>query len=153
MEHQRKPSTQRILEAFTRFHRLNWRQSPIVGLKPSEIMVLYCLKKLVQPGTPGAKVSDIGCALRVTSPTITQLVNGLETNGLVERTTDTADRRAVRVKLTNQGEAAVKKAADKFFALFDGLVDYLGEDQSNQLAELLTKTFEYFKETRKKPQF
>ena len=149
MKKQRNPVAQKLLEAFTQFHRLNWKQSPIVGLKSSEIMVLFCIKKTVHPESHGIKVSDISKALRVAPPTITQLINSLEANGYVERTMDIADRRAVRVKITEQGGSTIAKAADAFFESFNGLVEYLGEDKSKELAELLSKAFGYFEERRR----
>lgn len=149
MENSRNPVAQKLLESFAQFHRLNWKQSPIAGLKSSEIMVLFCIKKKVKTGAPGIKISDISSALRVATPTITQLINSLETNRFVERTMDEEDRRAVRVKLTDKGEKAVEKASDSFFEAFNGLVEYLGVEQSGQLAELLSKAFVYFEERRR----
>jgi DNA-binding MarR family transcriptional regulator len=149
MKNQRNPVAQKLLEAFTQFHRLNWKQSPIVGLKSSEIMVLFCIKKTVHPESHGIKVSDISKALRVAPPTITQLINSLEANGYVERTMDKADRRAVRVKITERGEGTIAQAADAFFESFNGLVEYLGENKSKELAELLSKAFGYFEERRR----
>lgn len=149
MKNNPNPMAQKLLEAFTQFHRLNWKQSPVSGLKSSEIMVLFCVKKKMKPDLPGIKISDISSALRVASPTITQLVNGLETNSFVERTMDKEDRRAVRVKLTDRGEEAIEKASDSFFDAFNGLVEYLGVEESGQLAELLSKAFVYFEERGK----
>lgn len=149
MKKKRNPVAQKLLEAFTQFHRLNWKQSPIEGLKSSEIMVLFCIRKAVQCESPGIKVSDISSALRVATPTITQLINNLETNGFVERTMDREDRRAVRVKLTDTGERTLEKAADAFFESFNGLVEYLGEEKSSELAGLLAKTYVYFDKRRK----
>lgn len=140
---------QRLLEAFTQFRRLAWKQSSIMGLKPSEIMVLFSIKKTAEPDSPGIKVSDISSCLKVATPTITQLINGLETNGFVKRTMDKEDRRAVRVRLTDEGERVLKKAHNALSDAFNGLVEYLGEEKSNELAELLTKVFVYFSEIKK----
>ncbi|PKM39513.1 MAG: MarR family transcriptional regulator [Firmicutes bacterium HGW-Firmicutes-8] len=149
MEKSRNPIAQKLLESFTQFHRLNWRQSPIVGLKSSEIMLLFCIKRTVKSDSVGIKVSDISSALKVASPTVTQLINGLETSGFVERTMDQEDRRAVRVNLTDKGKRTLEKVSDVFYNSFDGLVEYLGEEESSKLAELLSKVFTYFNETRK----
>ena len=149
MEKSRNPIAQKLLEAFTQFHRLNWRQSPIVGLKSSEIMLLFCIKRTVKSESLGIKVSDISSALKVASPTVTQLINGLETSGFVARAMDKEDRRAVRVNLTDKGKRALEKVSDVFYNSFNGLVEYLGEEKSSELAELLSKVFTYFNEMRK----
>ncbi len=95
---------------------------------------------------PEIKVSEISKQLDVTSPTITQLLKGLEANGLIERHIDPIDRRAVVVKLTRKGEMVAQQAADAFFASMHGLLEYLGEEQSNQLVDLLSKVLRYFEE-------
>ena len=61
---------------------------------------------------------------------------------------DKEDRRVVRVRLTDSGLAIVEKATDTFMSRFNGLAEYLGEEQSNQLADLLSKAFTYFDEVR-----
>jgi DNA-binding MarR family transcriptional regulator len=92
------------------------------------------------------KVSEISKQLQVTSPTITQLLKGLEANGFVERRIDPNDRRAVGIILTEKGEMVTKQAADTFFTTLQGLIEFLGEEQSDELAELLSKVFRYFNE-------
>lgn len=95
---------------------------------------------------PSMKVSEISKLMHVTSPTITQMLKGLEAHGLVERHIDPNDRRAVRIALTERGEAVARRAEEIFRNCFSGLVDYLGEEESNQLAELLLKARCYFNE-------
>ncbi|MBC7342724.1 MAG: winged helix DNA-binding protein [Clostridia bacterium] len=150
MDGKQKQVARNLMEAFLRFKRLNWKQSPIAGLRPSEIMVLYCIQHKATDAS-GIRISEISSTLRVTSPTITQLINDLEAKGYVDRTTDKEDRRAVRVRLTDAGEKAIRKASDAFLSLFVGLVEYLGEKDSNLLAELLSRVFVYFNEVRQRP--
>ena len=82
----------------------------------------------------------------MTSPTITQLLNSLEANELIERRIDVTDRRAIGVRLTDKGEMVAQQAADAFTESMHELIEYLGADQSDQLAELLTKVIHYFDE-------
>jgi DNA-binding MarR family transcriptional regulator len=147
-------TAQKLLDAFTRFRRLNRKQTLVGGLTPGEIMVLTSIRREMQSGTselcegPGIKVSEISGLLNVASPTITQQINNLEAQGLVERTMDKEDRRVVRVRLTDKGEQVVRKAFEAFLARFVGLVEYMGEEESNQLADLLTRAFAYLDEAR-----
>ena len=89
-------------------------------------------------------MSEISNFLRITSPSVTQLVNNLADRGLVERSTDTEDRRVVRVRITDKGEKSLEKAAGAVHFLFEGLVEYLGEENTSQLAKLLSKVLTYF---------
>ncbi|WHH57885.1 MarR family transcriptional regulator [Petroclostridium sp. X23] len=149
MDRNNNETAQRLVECFSRFHRINWHQKPIVGLKHSEIRVLFCIKKEVGTDATGIKISEISNTLRVTSPTVTQLVNGLESNGFVERSIDPEDRRVVQIRLTEKGEDVIKKASDAFHASLNGLVEYLGQEKSAALIELLSEVFVYFNEIKK----
>jgi DNA-binding MarR family transcriptional regulator len=146
MDQDIKPTTLKLMRAFREFHKSGWQEHSIAGCKPSEIRVLFCVKHGMKPGASAMKVSEISKLLRVTSPTVTQLLKGLEANGLIERHDDPLDRRAVEIKLSQKGETFTRQAMEAFTSSIDGLVKYLGEEQSNQLAELLAKAFRYFGE-------
>src|SRR5213080_1638925 len=146
MESHTNPTAQKLLQSLMQFGKAEWHQRSIAGCKPSEIRVLFCIKKSVKPDTPEIKVSEISKMLHVTSPTITQLLKGLEAHGLIERHIDPTDRRAVGITLTEKGEKVTQQAAEAFAASLHGLIEYLGEEESNQLAELLTKVSRYYNE-------
>ncbi|MCL5257564.1 MAG: MarR family winged helix-turn-helix transcriptional regulator [Chloroflexi bacterium] len=129
-----------------RLNRVAWHQNPIAGHTLSEIKVLFCVKHGARADSPGMKVSEISRILDVTSPTVTQLLKGLEEDGLVTRRIDRTDRRAVVITLTEKGDMVTKEAVGDFLASFERLIDYLGEEQSNQLADLLSKVFHYYDE-------
>ena len=106
-----------------------------------------CVKEATcNSASPEIKVSEISKMMQVTSPTVTQVLNSLEASGLIERHIDPKDRRAIGVKLTSKGEMVVQKAREAFFASIRGLVEYLGEEQSSQLADLLSKVYRYYSE-------
>lgn len=138
-------SLMRFHKAFMQFHRDSTNQH-IAGHKMSEIGVLLMISKGGQCGTQAMKVSEISKMMHVTSPSITQVLKGLEADGLIERRSDPADRRTVWISLTEQGEEIAGKARESFSIAFRGLVDYMGEEQSNQLASLLSTAFRYFNE-------
>jgi DNA-binding MarR family transcriptional regulator len=141
------PVALKLLHAFGRLRRLNGRQIPIAGLTHGEIMVLSHIRRKAAEEACGMRVSEIGSFLKVAAPTITQQLNELETRGFVEKHSDPTDRRAVRIRLTPKGDAAVTAAWASFSASFRGLVAYLGEDDSNTLADLLGRAFLYFQES------
>ena len=138
-------SVRQFNKAFMQFNRTELHQS-FAGCKPSEFGVLFIIKNGAKSESREMKVSDISKLMHVTSPTITQLLKGLEANGLVERHPDPTDRRAVGLALTARGEEVTQKAEKAFLTSFHGLTDYLGEEQSNQLTELLFKASRYFRE-------
>jgi DNA-binding MarR family transcriptional regulator len=146
MEISTNPTAQKLLRSFMQLNKAEWHKQSVAGCKPSEIRVLFCIKKGMKPGTPEMKVSEISRQLHVTSPTVTQLIKGLEANGLIERNSDPSDRRAVGITLTEKGEKVTQQASEAFSASIHGLIEYLGEEQSDQLAELLTRVSRYYNE-------
>jgi len=143
MSVQMDATAQKLLQALDQFHRARWHeQETYAGCKPSEIRVLFCIKHGAKPGSP-MKVSEISKYMHVTSPTITQLLNSLEPNGFVERQIDPEDRRSVGIKLTEKGEWVTERAWEGFLTALQGMIDYLGEEDSERLADLLFKVLRY----------
>lgn len=134
------PTTLRLMQTMREFHRLSWGERPVAGCKPSEIRVLFCIRN------GKMKVSEISKLLNVTSPSVTQLLKGLEAHRLIERHIDPVDRRAVGIKLTEEGDEVIRQAMEGYKRSLDGLVEYLGQDKSEQLVELITKVMRYFSE-------
>jgi DNA-binding MarR family transcriptional regulator len=58
---------------------------------------------------PALRVSDLATRHRLATNTVSNLVQQLVTAGLVERTPDPDDRRAVTVSLTEQGEERLQQ--------------------------------------------
>ncbi|MDF2504485.1 MULTISPECIES: MarR family transcriptional regulator [Clostridium] len=142
-------TVQKIMKCLAEFKRVHKHKSPICNLTHSETMVLFSIKGYVETHEEGVKTSELSNILNVASPTITQQINSLEARGFVERSIDKQDRRAVRIKVTEKGEEILKKASKEFEESINGLVEYLGEEKSDQLADLLSETFNYFINKRK----
>ena len=152
MKNSENQTARRLLESFSQFSRLHWKHSPIAGLRPSEIMVLYCIRKMTAEGQSGVGVSEISNRLDVAPPTITQQVKGLKARGLVRRRVNKLDRRGVNISLTPKGETVINTAAEAMVASFAGLVEDLGEKDSNELAELLSRATTYFRDRKNRLQ-
>ncbi|MNN05801.1 putative HTH-type transcriptional regulator YusO [compost metagenome] len=138
----------RLMSAFNLFKRMDWHKV-VEGCKPSELRVLFFIKRGASRDSRGVTVSEISSMMGVTSPTVTPLVRSLEDNGLVIRYNDQEDRRLVRVKLTEDGDALTRKSIGLYTERFEGLYDYLGEERSDQLADLLELVFQYMEEQKK----
>jgi DNA-binding MarR family transcriptional regulator len=143
------PSAIELLNALRRMRRVRWNgpagpDASFAGLKPSELSLLYRIRRCGQ--AQGIKVTDLSSMLRVTSPTVTQLVNGLETRFLLERAKDVADGRIVLVKLTEEGDRIAQKAEQEMMAGFQAAVEHLGAEKTRQLIDRLSELYRYFEE-------
>nr|WP_268978334.1 MarR family transcriptional regulator [Heyndrickxia ginsengihumi] len=111
------------------------------GLKPSEVRMLMVIYKSSKE--TGISVSKISQHLQVTSSTVTQLINDLEKKGLVIREIDPNDRRMVRIELTDQGKEMMQKAEKAREQFFNGLVEFVGEEECKELIQQLEKVIQY----------
>lgn len=135
-----------LMRTFRQFNKAIWHRRSLSGFKPSEIRVLFCIRRETRMNELGMTVSDISTNMHVTPPTITQLINGLEVAGLVEKKEDPVDRRVVRVRLTEKGERVAQTEIEQYHTSLNGLIQYLGETESEQLVELLHKVNVYYTE-------
>ena len=143
-------TTQQLFKAFMQFKQINWHEKQIAGYNPSEIKVLFAIKHGTNEEKRDMKVSEISKQLNITSPSVTQIINKLEKDDIVLRNIDPSDRRAVNIRLTEKGIQVVSEAKAILSETFVGLIDYLGEKDSQLLAMLLTKVFEYYEQVYRK---
>jgi len=141
----------KMAEIFEKFVRADWRKQFKWGIKSSEVRVLLCIKEVSRESPLGVNVSQISKMLFVTSPTVTQMVKNLSTNGFIERTTDSLDRRIASIRLTDKGELIAQKATDRYQTIYSGLVKSLGKEKSDTLNALLNEVYLYFAEASKMP--
>lgn len=143
-------TTQQLFKAFMQFKQINWHEKQIAGYNPSEIKVLIAIKHGTNEEKRDMKVSEISKQLHITSPSVTQIINKLEKDDIVLRNMDPSDRRAVNICLTDKGMQVVSEAKAVLSDAFVGLIDFLGEEDSQRLAVLLTKVFTYYEQMDRK---
>jgi DNA-binding MarR family transcriptional regulator len=107
----------------------------IHGLEGWEFDVLAALRRAAQPYalSPG----QLSAQTLVTSGTMTNRVDRLVERGFVRRSPDPADRRGVRVELTDSGRRAVDGAFTDLLKREHALLESLNDSQRAELAELL----------------
>jgi long-chain acyl-CoA synthetase len=97
---------------------------------------------LVPRGRPATHVAAL---LGVTPSTVTSVVDGLVTRGLVDRSSDPADRRRVVLSLTPAGADTVARGDRVVGAALDRLLDRLAPSEAETALvglELLNKAME-----------
>lgn len=104
-------------------------------LETWEFDVLAALRRTGPPYSlsPG----QLGTQTLVTSGTMTNRIDRLESRGLVRREPDPTDRRGVRVVLTDPGRSAVDDAMSDLLTREQALLADLDTPQQGELAALL----------------
>src|SRR3954447_1081758 len=83
------------------------------------------------------RVTDLATAEMVAQPTMTVLVRRLEQDGLVRKTRDAADARAVRVELTDAGRAELADVRSTRAAVLQDRLQRLDDGARAALAAAL----------------
>lgn len=127
-----------MLLAATRSLRRRWVHS----LSPWQISPHQARALRVIGAADGLRLSELAATLRIAPRSATEVVDALAELGAVERVPDAADRRAVQVRITGEGqhlhteiEAARSKEAQEFFAA-------LSVSEQAELAHLLGRLVE-----------
>ena len=90
-----------LLMHAARAQRRRWREL----LEPWDLTPSQSRALRVLGDRDATRVSDLADALRIAPRSATEVADGLEARGLVERAPDPADRRAVLLRLTDAGRA------------------------------------------------
>jgi DNA-binding MarR family transcriptional regulator len=84
-------------------------------------------------------LSEIAKRIGVTTTNVTNLIDGLERDGWVERQANPADRRMTYVQLTDMGKERCSQLIPATARLTSDLFDVLTEDEKQQLITILGK--------------
>lgn len=82
----------------------DWSRAKAASVNPTQ----YAILEHLEGRTEGAGVKDIAFQLGVSQPTATDSILALERKGLVAKHADPNDRRAVHVRLTAEGQSALR---------------------------------------------
>ena len=101
---------------------LHMKTDPLIGrnISISQLKILGCLFR--HPGK-GMRLKDIAFEMDVTPGGMSQAVDVLVHLGLVERISSEVDRRAVSIRLSQEGKARRKKMYDFFVGMTEELMD------------------------------
>lgn len=117
-----------------------WTQSEVVGLTPAQSGVLFQLNS-----ERGVLIGEVARTLGIGPSGISGLVDRMEAAGLVHRAPDPADGRAVRLVLTEQGQAAREVAKPLAASINALLVAGFSDSELDVVARWLTHVSESFK--------
>ena len=102
-----------LVEAYLAFYRVGNRHIQSLGLTPGQFDVIAELE-----GTEGLTCAELSQHTLTTKGTLTGVLDRLEQKGLVQRGVVDGDRRATRVKLTQEGQVL-------FEQVFPAHADYM----------------------------
>jgi DNA-binding MarR family transcriptional regulator len=127
--------TERLLRIAHLIRRASLASMAELELTPAQSRTLRVISKAGSP----IRMGELAATLGVVPRSATGLVDALEHAGLVERTVDPANRRAVLVTLTQRGRDMQDRMADARRRAGDGIFGALDTPERRTLADLLQK--------------
>jgi len=109
-----------------------------IDIAPHHLMIM---KELQESGTLHS--SEIGDAISIARPQMTQSIDKLIEMGMVERETNTEDRRKISIRLTQKGQETIKRLDNVMKDSVSAKLIVLSDDELDKLAE----SFNYIAET------
>jgi DNA-binding MarR family transcriptional regulator len=119
-----------------RLHKAQRRHMEPLGVTPAQARMLRVVAHLLK-GESAPRMADLAEWLDVVPRAVTSLTDALEERGLVRRAPDPANRRVVRIELTEAGGDAVRRLRQARRAAAEELLAPLDADQRDALAALL----------------
>ena len=126
---------EQLLRLTRRVHRIQKRhlEHRDLGITPAQSRLL---RTLAHWGSP-PRMADLAERLEVVPRAVTTLVDGLEASGKVRRVPDPANRRVIRIELTDDGRGARREVRAARRSAAEEILAPLTGDQREALGGLL----------------
>lgn len=135
--------THELFQLMKRFPRPNLALKARKDMTRSEYELLGMLVMRLEGDQKAISIGEISNVLQITPAGVTHLINHLEEKGLIERLKHPNDRRVVLVGITEKGSSIAEDLMADVQETLVGLIDFLGEDDSRKLIDLMNKVIEY----------
>ena len=132
-----------FFQLMKRFPRPNVALGARSNMSRSEYELMGMLVLRMEGDQKALSVSEISNFLQITPAGVTHMLNPLEENGLIERLKDPNDRRVVLIGVTPKGIEVAQELMIEVQQALTGLINYLGEDDSRKLLDLMAKVIDY----------
>ncbi|TDU79605.1 DNA-binding MarR family transcriptional regulator [Streptomyces sp. KS 21] len=98
---------EQLLRLTRRLHRIQKRHLEPLGITPAQSRLLRLVSHY--DGAEPPRMADLAARLEVVPRAVTTLVDGLEAAECVRRAPDPANRRVIRIELTDTGRATLRR--------------------------------------------
>lgn len=139
-----EPLDRRLADGLTRLaavaRQLDWQAAEAAGLSPTQADIL----RFVANRPAGARLTDAAAHAGVRKATASDAVSALERKALVRKYADTADGRAVALKVTAKGHQVARDWPSNFAPIVAGL----NQAEQEALLGLVVKMIRYLQQRR-----
>ncbi|MEV7557211.1 MarR family transcriptional regulator [Streptomyces sp. NPDC089795] len=126
---------EQLLRLTRRLHRIQKRHMVPLGITPAQSRLLRLVSHY--EGEQAPRMADLAARLEVVPRAVTTLVDGLEAAECVRRAPDPANRRVIRIELTDTGRATLRQLRNARTDAAEEILAPLTADQRDVLGGLL----------------
>ncbi|WP_329388528.1 MarR family transcriptional regulator [Streptomyces sp. NBC_01351] len=126
---------EQLLRLTRRLHRIQKRHMEPLGITPAQSRLLRLVSHY--EGEQPPRMADLAARLEVVPRAVTTLVDGLEAAECVRRAPDLANRRVIRIELTDTGRATLRRLRNARTDAAEEILAPLTADQREVLGGLL----------------
>ncbi|MFD3324535.1 MarR family winged helix-turn-helix transcriptional regulator [Streptomyces sp. NPDC058701] len=126
---------EQLLRLTRRLHRIQKRHLEPLGITPAQGRLLRLVSHY--EGAQPPRMADLAARLEVVPRAVTTLVDGLEAADCVRRAPDPANRRVIRIELTDTGRATLRRLRNARTDAAEEILAPLTADQREMLGGLL----------------
>jgi DNA-binding MarR family transcriptional regulator len=135
----------RLVEKMRKFsEKISGKGLEAPGITPLQVQALDYIKE--NPDTPVRGLSE---HLLISSSAISQLTDRLFALNLIDRKSDSSDRRSVLVSLTEKGEKDLKKFKKKLIKDINFVTRYMSTDDIEQMIRIHKNVLKKIEENNK----
>ena len=120
-----------------------FKPKKISDLKPIEFIVLKAIRLNGRDNDNCVTPSKICDELGLSKSALTAILNSLEDKQIIERNLSHNDRRMIILTLTEKGQELINDCHAEIRTPFINLSEYLGEEDTLKLIDLLNKSYEF----------
>ena len=110
------------------------------GITPLQYRAL----KIIKDEHP--TMGDLCDLLYLSSSTVTELIDRLESNNLVRRIRSKEDRRVILLEITDEGISLLKNIREKKLEILSKALNLLSEDEKDEIKRSLIRLYNILKE-------
>jgi DNA-binding MarR family transcriptional regulator len=116
--------------------RLMKREMSREGADPLTYLHIETLRYIQEQGAPS--MSEVAEYLKIAPPSATALIDAFVKDGILDRSTDAADRRVVRLQVSAKGSKTFDDMMTKRAKAFSRIIAPLSTQDRDELARILT---------------
>jgi DNA-binding MarR family transcriptional regulator len=135
-----------VMRAAKRIRRGTFNRLAPFGITPSQGRALDVLARGAQHGGQMIRLNQLAERLHIAPRSVTTVVDALETAGLVGRVQDPDDRRAILLRLTEEGERMVARIGEVRRDVAREYFEPISPDDRSALLRLLQATDEAYEQ-------